>query len=194
MHLSLHPLNKENIELATQAFPAWWIADLKASAHNYNGSLVGRFVVSTYIHKETGVWHDIPTGMYQLEDTHYFSYAHTDDFVLVAVNDSKVGVDLEIIKPRDTSLLHQYHTELEHVGRSDWQSFYVMRTAKEALIKYLDLSFDAIESIQLVWVSDFDMKHGDIHFNKTVTMIYHGEQYSAIHGEKDSFSYALCVG
>ena len=194
MHLSLHPLNVENILLAEQAFPAWWVADLKASAPNYHGSLVGRFVVSTYIHKETGVWHDIPTGMYQLEDKFYFSYAHTDEFVLVAVHEHKVWVDLEIIKPRDTSLLHQYHVELEHIGRSDRESFYTMRTAKEALIKYLDLSFDAIESIQLLSVSDFDMKYGEIHFNKTVNMIYHGEQYSAIHGQKDSFSYALCVG
>jgi hypothetical protein len=69
-----------------------------------------------------------------------------------------------------------------------------MWTAKEALIKYLNLSFDAIDSIQLLNVSDFDMKYGEIHFNKTVNMIYHGEQYSAIHGEKDTFSYALCIG
>lgn len=191
MHVSLHKFTPELIEAATQAFPIWYVADLKASVQNFHWSLIGRFVVSTYIHKETGVWHDIPTWMYRLEDAFYFSYAHTDEYVMVAIDDKKVWIDMEIEKPRDMSLLHKYHTELEHIGRSDWHSFYTMRTAKESLVKYLDLTFDALEDMTLLEVHDFDLVFNDIHFNKKIVIIFRGQSYSVSHGEQDDMNYAI---
>ena len=192
MYLSLYPLNKETIDLAEQSFPAEYINQLKTSSSNYHGSLIGRYIVSKHIHQETWVWYNIATWVYQ-QDKFYFSYAHTDEYVLVAIEERKIWVDLEIIKSRDTSLLHQYHSELEHMDKVTWESFYAMRTAKEALIKFLDLSFNEIESIELVGVSEFDIHYGDIHFSKTLSLIYHGEKYAVFHGEKDQLSYAVTM-
>jgi len=98
---------------------------------------------------------------------------------------------MEIEKPRDNSLLHKYHTELEHISRTDWHSFYTMRTAKESLVKYLDLTFDVIEDMTLLEVHDFDLVYNDIHFNKKIVIIFRGQSYSVIHGEKDDMNYAI---
>ncbi len=193
MYLALHMINQESVDIAKQSFPTGYNELLQESVPDYHGSLVGRWAVANYIHQETWVWHELPNGVHQIDNKYYFSYSHILDYVLVVVDDEKVGIDLERISPRDTSLLHKYNTELQHVWRSDWESFYTMWTCKEALIKFLDLSFDEIESIILVSVEWFDARHGDLMFDKKVSLVYHGSHYRVQHGQRGELSYAFAV-
>jgi hypothetical protein len=193
MYLALHLINQESVDIAKQSFPPGYNDVLKDTVPDYHGSLVWRRAVANYIHKETGVWHEIPTWVYQIEDTHYFSYAHIQDYVLVVVDDEKVGIDIARIAPRDTSLLQKYAVELQHIWSKDRESFYIMRTCKEALIKFLNLGFDEIDAINLVRTEHFDARHGDLMFDKKVLLVYHGSQYWVQHGKRAELSYALAV-
>lgn len=43
----------------------------------------------------------------------FFSASYSGDRLLLRISKEKIGVDLEIIKPRDKSLLNEYKAELE---------------------------------------------------------------------------------
>mgnify|MGYP000886815372 CR=1 FL=1 len=43
----------------------------------------------------------------------FFSASYSGDWLLLGISKEKIGLDLEIIKPRDESLLNSYKAELE---------------------------------------------------------------------------------
>ncbi len=58
----------------------------------------------------------------------YWSIAYTGDWVLVATNTTKIGVDVEKIKPRHSSLLKEFKSK-------NWWHFYQQWTTFEAFYK-----------------------------------------------------------
>jgi phosphopantetheinyl transferase len=68
----------------------------------------------------------------------YFSTAHSEDLLVVAIDSKKVAVDVEHIQPRDESLLQNVH--VPDSSYSLWENFYLQWCAKECLVKYLDLT------------------------------------------------------
>lgn len=81
----------------------------------------------------------------------FFSASYSRNWLLLGISKEKIGVDLEVIKPRDKSLLNTYKAELEtHFWIADWNHFYLLRTAKEAILKASDSeNLDTIHKISL---------------------------------------------
>lgn len=75
----------------------------------------------------------------------YFSTAHSEDLLVVAIDSKKVAVDVEYIKPRDESLLQNVH--VPDSSYSPWENFYLQWCAKECLVKYLDLTSSEINEM-----------------------------------------------
>lgn len=69
-----------------------------------------------------------------------FSLSHSGGFVLCAVGNREVGVDIEAVRPRNTALPRfaltpaEYETYLHSGGA--WEDFYALWTRKEAWCKY----------------------------------------------------------
>lgn len=82
----------------------------------------------------------------------FFSTSYSWDWLLLGISKEKIGVDLEQIKPRDESLLKAYENELKtHFWMEDRKGFYLLRTAKEAILKASDTNnLDRIAEIKLL--------------------------------------------
>ena len=68
----------------------------------------------------------------------YFSISHSGDICMIAVSDTEVGLDVEYIFPRDwQKMADRFYTKEERAKVSSLESFLVLWTKKESLIKYL---------------------------------------------------------
>lgn len=66
-----------------------------------------------------------------------------------------------MIKPRDSSLLQKYSYELKtYFGKGDWTAFYLLRTAKEAILKASDSN--DLELIDQILLLSVEGKHQKI--------------------------------
>lgn len=70
----------------------------------------------------------------------HVNWSHSGPFVLCALGDRPVGVDIEIIRPRSAALPRYALTALEYAqyqaNGGDWPAFYTLWTHKEAWCKY----------------------------------------------------------
>ena len=66
----------------------------------------------------------------------YWSLSHSENFTAYIVSDSPTGIDIAEYEERDESLLST-HTDTEYnlLGSKNWQNFYILWTAKEAILK-----------------------------------------------------------
>jgi len=104
-------------------------------------SLCGRYGISQKM-KELWFPDFVPEdGVYTCW-VYTYAISHSHEQLFFAVDEKKVTVDVEKVVPRDESLL---------VGISDfwlgleiWEAFYLHWTAKECVVKYLDLSLEEI--------------------------------------------------
>lgn len=71
----------------------------------------------------------------------HFNLSHSEDFLLCALSDQPVGVDIEVIRPRRTGLPRYCFTPMEFARfealGGDWAAFYTLWTLKEAWCKCL---------------------------------------------------------
>ena len=66
----------------------------------------------------------------------HVNWSHSGPFVLCALGNAPVGVDIEVIRPRTASLPRYALTALEYAqyqaDGADWPAFYALWTRKEA--------------------------------------------------------------
>lgn len=87
-----------------------------------------------------------------------WSLSHKDDWIAVAVAGHPVGIDVEVLRPRDPSLFSLFRVgEWEVLGGQTWENFYRLWTAKEALIKRERGTIDLLGEIHLVSADTSDM-------------------------------------
>lgn len=69
-----------------------------------------------------------------------FSLSHSQDRIVCALDSHPVGVDIEIVRPRQNNLPYYALTEEEYASYltlgGDWSAFYTLWTRKEAWSKY----------------------------------------------------------
>lgn len=70
----------------------------------------------------------------------HFNLSHSGGYLLCALGDCPVGVDIEVLRPRKAGLPRYALSDLEYeeylaLG-GDWAAFYQLWTKKEAFVKY----------------------------------------------------------
>lgn len=81
----------------------------------------------------------------------FFSASYSGDWLLLGICPHKIGVDIEILKPRNKLLLKKYASELEILWESSRNHFYTLWTAKEAILKASNSNnLDLIDQIKLL--------------------------------------------
>lgn len=120
----------------------------------------------------------------------FFSASYSDAWMILAFDQEKVGVDIELLKPRNPSLLQKWAEELTVRGENNREGFCRLRTAKEALLKALNLqNLDLIDHIKLIDIKNTSEVAWEVHFNKILTLRWSDQCY-----ELRSFKYQEIIG
>lgn len=77
----------------------------------------------------------------------YFNISHSGKFVVMAVSDKEIGVDIEENKEQDMSSLIKIFNEAEVKLLKDHADFYYLWCAKESLIKCMGSSINKIKEV-----------------------------------------------
>ena len=104
----------------------------------------------------------------------FFSASYSGDWLLLGISKEKIGVDIEVIKPRDQNLLNTYKAELgTHFWIANWNHFYLLRTAKEAILKASDSeNLDTIHKISLNSAEKKIQKIWNKTFSRELTFLF----------------------
>ncbi|MBP6981283.1 4'-phosphopantetheinyl transferase superfamily protein [Candidatus Gracilibacteria bacterium] len=110
----------------------------------------------------------------------YWSLSHTEKYVAYIFSDTPCGIDIieHISRSEDLLLLHKKE-EYGIVGGSLWDAFYIIWSAKEALIKKLSLLLDDMTSIEIV---DCSISHN------SCILRYMGIEHTVSYMQKSKFT------
>ncbi len=128
----------------------------KININDRKRSLAGDLLIKTYLSKIYGIKKEeivIKKGEhgkpYVLNVPAHFNISHSGNYVVVAISDKPIGIDLEIIEDFSAILAKKLFNEdelkyISQIGYSNKKSvmqqrFYEIWTAKEAYLKYLGL-------------------------------------------------------
>ena len=80
----------------------------------------------------------------------YWSLSHSENYLAFIISDREVGIDIAEYGERDDSLL-ALHKEEEYalLGGRNWHNFYLLWTAKEAIIKSIWWILDDMNDISI---------------------------------------------
>lgn len=86
-------------------------------------------------------------GKPYFEDAPYFNISHSGKYLVMAVADSEVGVDIEEITSRDMSVLTKIFNTAEAKLLKTHEDFYYLWCAKESLIKCMGITISKIKDV-----------------------------------------------
>lgn len=147
MQFFLKRISKNSVEKENQTFSSSFLQTL--TPPYLPQKKIKNLILKEYFHLSES---DLQTAnQHHKRKSDFFSASYSGDWLLLGISKEKIGVDLEIIKPRDESLLNAYKAELgTYFWIADWNHFYLLRTAKEAILKASDTkNLDTIHEISL---------------------------------------------
>ena len=125
----------------------------------------------------------------------YFNISHSGDYVIMAVANKEVGVDIEKNKPKDMSMLLKIFNEAEAKMIKEHADFYYLWCAKESLIKCIGGSINHIKEIPSLPLNGLKTFKGKDYQCKTFIYQDHiisitlegNEEFEVIVNEKNTF-------
>ncbi len=122
-------------------------------------SIASRYLVIKLM--EASNYHNIsfletlPSGAPKPISNLYWSISHKivskEIYIGVVISSEPIGIDIEYKKPRSCELLNFFSDkEYAILGDKNWLNFYKIWTAKEALIKKLNLELSQIKTIKFL--------------------------------------------
>ena len=124
-----------------------------------------------------------------------FNISHSGDYVIMAVANKEVGVDIEENKPKDMSMLLKIFNEAEAKMIKEHADFYYLWCAKESLIKCIGGSINHIKEIPSLPLNGLKTFKGKDYQCKTFIYQDHiisitlegNEEFEVIVNEKNTF-------
>lgn len=99
---------------------------------------------SLLMRKHTNGLADIKYDFYgkPYKDNVYFSLSHSNDYVILGVSETEIGVDIELNRNRNAKLQDYVLSQEEKNNLKTEMDFYLMWTSKESLVKYVGFGID----------------------------------------------------
>ena len=135
----------------------------------------------------------------QIEQNHgrkldFFSASYSDRWLFLAFSEEKIWVDIEQVRPRASSLLDKRSEELKLLWEENWENFYRLWTAKEALLKATNTeNLDQIWNIQLVKVKNTSEPSFQVYFDKILFLDLNNQQYEVRSFCHEDLIGAVCI-
>jgi len=151
---SLNTITPELIMSAEHYFPKLYREQL-AGSQNYFERISARYLISRLVKYRFGVAEYLPEstpqGIPVYAENIFWSISYYDKQVFIAIDDHPVGVDFERVKVRNPLMFSLYSPqEWKAVGKIDWDTFYRIWTAKQALFKKMQNEFPDSSSFRVV--------------------------------------------
>ncbi len=168
-HFEYHPKSPQILQIAKDKYPYLtqeWLSD---------ESIEARYHLLEYLSKEYS-WHGVlekekngkPIEFiihnWEWITVLYWSISHCAHYIAFIIADTPVGIDIAEYHERDTSLL-SIHRDSEYsiLWGKNWHNFYILWTAKEAIIKSIGGELDDMRDIWLIYsqgenISEFAME------------------------------------
>lgn len=172
MYFSIQEINSKLHNEAKEFFIKNWRSDL---LYKKQDSLIWAYLITQYMLNNWKIWFFFQDWIYKYENL-FFSTSHSWNLIAIAINNEKIAIDLEIIKPRNDILLNNIPT----LNKELWtrENFYIQRCAKECMIKYLWLKAEDMKSITINYIStDQDIKTQDYTFNIKTEISYRNDTF-----------------
>ena len=186
MYLALIMYSDPLYEEAKWFFLQQWRSDLLMKEPL---SLIWAYLITKYFRQIWKQWYSFIDWVYFYEGF-YFSTSHSEDILMMAVDTKKVAVDIERINPRDDSLLRW--VKIPHSHYSNRENFYLQRSAKECLIKFLNLNSNDMKDMKIV---KFDQhRHYSVderEFSSVLTLWFKWDEYRVHVNIKNGWVMAL---
>lgn len=154
MLYQFHQKTPSTLSIAQEAYP-WMFLDPYLS----DESREVRYWALEYLRKTYQYYGQLPVDpawwILPLEmpdkKTLYLSLSHSEHYVAFACDVRSIGIDIAEYSIRDESLLSlQSNAEYSLLGGKNWRNFYILWTAKEAIIKITHATLDDMKHISLV--------------------------------------------
>ena len=105
-------------------------------------------------------------------DGNYWSIAHKTEYVAGVISPSPIGIDVEKICSRATSLFKKTATEAEWaLADMTFETFFRYWTAKEAVLKAAGIGLKALSQCRIIKV--LDARHLDIEYETSTYRVQH---------------------
>jgi len=175
MYLEIKKIDEEIIKKSEEYFSDSFCIKLKnQKAWTYNESLVARYLIE----KNKDI---------------FSSISHKKDLVFIWTNNSKIWVDIEILKKRDENILENIlEKEYKKLWEKNWKNFYILWTAKEAIIKFENLNLDNMEEIILEKSENINKFFSEIKFNKKLVFSFKNKNFIVYSGNSEDIFYSIC--
>lgn len=145
------------------------------------------------------LWENDWALLEQIEKSHgkksdFFSASYSDRWLFLVFSEEKIWVDIEQVRPRASSLLDKRSKELQLLWEENWDNFYRLWTAKEALLKATNTeNLDQIWNIQLVKVKNTSEPSFQVHFDKILFLELNNQQYEVRSFCHEDLIGAVCI-
>ncbi len=103
-------------------------------------SITGSLLIKKYAGGLDGIKYDFYGK--PCKDNYYFSLSHSNDYVVLGVSDSEIGVDIEMKRSRNPKLADYVFSDSEKATLKEEMDFYRLWTSKESLVKYVGFGID----------------------------------------------------
>lgn len=185
MYLKIQKINSRILKESEEYF--WWdFCDKlkKQKPWTYVESLVARYLIEKNNQRAK-------TLCWQIEL--YLSISHKKDLVFIWTSKNNIWVDIEILKERDINLLDKFREEeYSLLWWKNWKNFYILWTAKESIIKYLNLLLDNIEDIILIRSITNKQFISDLEFVHNLELQYKWDKLKVFSGEDSENIFSVC--
>ena len=120
----------------------------------------------------------------------FFSASYSEEWFFLAFDQVKIGIDIEVIKPRNPSLLAKQADELSILWASNRINFYRIWTAKEAILKASNTqNLDLLWQIKLIETKNTSEIVWEVRFDQVLIFEWNNQHYKV-----KSFSYQKTIG
>ncbi len=103
-------------------------------------SITGSLLIKKYAGGLDGIKYDFYGK--PCKDNCFFSLSHSNSYVVLAVADSEIGVDIEMVRSRNPKLADYVLSTEEKKELKEEMDFYRFWTSKESLVKYVGFGID----------------------------------------------------
>lgn len=154
-------------------------------------SLIGRLEISkaignNYVPEEID-------GIPSMYDENFWSLSHKEGIVFFWTWNNNIGVDLEIVKKRDISVLETFsEEEYRKLQGKNWENFYRLWTMYESMIKYDREKLYSDGMYRLVSYKNCNTEIWWIVFDSESHFLREGRDYRVLSGIRDNILYSIC--